>query len=111
MGHQNIVGFIDKTRLYNFLGAGGEEKPELGPHAHHKIAYFCRKMQGTFSKQTEDSQKLVLGAHAENTIKPLCFGDYFWRTHIFITFKKGASRDQKRPAWDRFGDHFHGLKR
>ena len=46
------------------------EKQELGPHADHKIADFGRKMQGTlFHQKTEDSQKLIWGARAENTVK------------------------------------------
>ena len=29
MGHQNMMGFIDKTSFYHFLGAGGEGKTRI----------------------------------------------------------------------------------
>ena len=74
MGHQHMMVFIDKTNLFTTFWVPVErEKQELGPHADHNIADFGRKMQGTFFHQkTEDSQKLILGARAENTIKPQC---------------------------------------
>ena len=76
MGHQHMMGFIDKTCVCftTFWVPVERGKHELGPHADHKIADFGRKMQGTcFHQKNEDSQKLIVGARAENTIKPQCF--------------------------------------